>query len=208
MAVLVISYAREDKPLVHAVVALLDTAMGDVVTKAVFWDEHLVPGQPWFEQIAHHIDEAPRVFVFWCRHAAASKEMKREFVYALDRSKQVVPVLLDDTPLAPELAPMHGLDLRGAVRHAPRSFWRSTVTGFIALLGLFALAGRAASCQPTPGPVSDDTSLGIVVLLFVAWGVLRAFEVKRASRSAALNADAHERVVAEFSTYFPRASDS
>jgi hypothetical protein len=37
--------------------------------------------------------------------------------YALGQKKRVVPVLVDDTELAPELSPLHGIDLRGALHH-------------------------------------------------------------------------------------------
>ena len=40
--------------------------------------------------------------------------------YALERSKRVVPVLLDHTPLASELAPTQGIDLRGTIQHSLR----------------------------------------------------------------------------------------
>jgi hypothetical protein len=38
-------------------------------------------------------------------------------MYAFEQHKPVVPVLLDNTPLSVELAPIHGIDLRGAIRH-------------------------------------------------------------------------------------------
>jgi TIR domain-containing protein len=66
------------------------------------------------------IHAAPQLFVFWCEHSAVSRQVRREFMYAFKRKKRVVPVLLDDTPLAPRLAPIQGIDLRGAVAHAGR----------------------------------------------------------------------------------------
>ncbi len=117
MAVLVISYSRADRDRVRAVVTLLRAALRDV-EKAVFWDEDFDPGDPWFTQICQHIDSAPQLFVFWCRHSASSDQVRREFRYALGQGKRVVPVLMDNTALAAELAPIHGIDLRGAILHA------------------------------------------------------------------------------------------
>jgi hypothetical protein len=118
VATLVISYSRSDRTQVRAVVALLRAALRDI-EKAVFWDEDFEPGDSWFEQIRRHIDEAPQLFVFWCHHAARSEQVRREFLYAFACGKRVVPVLLDSTVLAPELAPIHGIDLREAVLHTP-----------------------------------------------------------------------------------------
>ena len=116
MATLVISYSRADQTQVRAVVSLLQGARRDI-EKAVFWDGQLEPGDPWFEQLKAHIDATPQLFVFWCDHACRSDQVRREFLYALGQHKRVVPVLLDDTPLAAELAPIHGIDLRGAIQH-------------------------------------------------------------------------------------------
>jgi TIR domain len=118
MAVLVISYARPDQPQVRAIVALLKAALRDI-DKAVFWDGEFEAGDPWFEQIKTNIDAAPQLFVFWCAHSSGSKQVRREFEYAFGAKKRVVPVLLDDTQLCDELSPIAGIDLRGALIHAP-----------------------------------------------------------------------------------------
>jgi len=116
MALLVISYSRDDQPQVRALVSLLRAGLRDI-ERAVYWDEQFEPGEPWFDQLKAYIDAAPQLFVFWCVHANTSPQVRREFTYALAKDKRVVPVLLDDTPLAAELAPIHGIDLRGAIRH-------------------------------------------------------------------------------------------
>jgi hypothetical protein len=117
MAVLVISYSRADRAQVRGIVSLLRGAMRGVVEQAVFWDGQLEPGDVWFDEIRKHIDAAPQLFVFWCAHSSASSEVRREFLYAFERKKNVIPVLLDDTPLSEELGRIHGIDLRGVVQH-------------------------------------------------------------------------------------------
>ena len=116
MAVLVISYSREDRTSVRQLVSLLRSALQGV-ERALFWDEDFEPGDLWFEQIQKQIDTTEQLFVFWCSHSAQSPQVNREFSYAFERNKRVVPVLLDNTPLSPELAPIHGIDLRAVVAH-------------------------------------------------------------------------------------------
>jgi hypothetical protein len=158
MAVLVISYSRADQAQVRALVALLKGGLRNV-EKAIYWDDQFEPGEPWFEQLKTHIDASPQLFVFWCDHSRASEQVRREFTYALERQKRVVPVLLDDTPLAPELAPIHGIDLRGAVRHT---------------------AGSAPGSVPPPAASSMGRTLltlaaSLVLLVGVAgWWALRS----------------------------------
>ena len=126
MATLVISYARADQPLVRGVVKLLRAAMSEI-DDAVYWDEDFEPGAAWFDQIKRSIDDAPQLFVFWCAHSAVSSQVLEELMYAINAGKVVVPVLLDDTSLSASLAPIHGVDLRTAVRHVATPHERSTL---------------------------------------------------------------------------------
>jgi hypothetical protein len=116
MGVVVISYSRADQAQVRAIVRLLRGAFRDI-DRAVYWDDDFEPGEDWFEQIKQHIDGSPQLFVFWCAHSAGSAQVRRELAYAIDRRKRVVPVLLDGTPMASELAGIHGIDLRDAIVH-------------------------------------------------------------------------------------------
>jgi hypothetical protein len=145
MPVLVISYSREDQPQVRALVSLLKAAFRGI-EKAVYWDGEFEPGDPWFEQIKQHIDAAPQLFVFWCRHSAASPHVKREFVYAFRWSKIVVPILLDNTPLAPELTRIHGIDLRdGSVITDPK-----LSPGWLTAPSLLRFANLERCCLTAP----------------------------------------------------------
>jgi|EndMetStandDraft_5_1072996.scaffolds.fasta_scaffold31878_4 hypothetical protein len=117
MAVLVISYARVDRPLVRGLVSLLRAGLQGI-DKTVFWDDDFEPGEPWFAQIAVQIEDCAQLFVFWCRHSADSPQVARELALALARGKRVIPVLVDDTPLNESLAPIQGIDLRNVVEHS------------------------------------------------------------------------------------------
>lgn len=164
MAMLVISYSRVDRSQVRGIVSLLRGAMRGIVDHAVFWDGQLEPGDLWFDEIRKHIDAAPQLFVFWCAHASASAEVRREFLYAVEQKKRVIPVLLDDTPLAAELAPISGIDLRGVVRHGEaalvpsRAVTRAAALRTLALAAAVALATlagvRVLSLRPLPNEVS------------------------------------------------------
>jgi hypothetical protein len=116
VSVLVVSYSRADQALVRTIVSLVKAVNSDL-ERAAYWDEDFEPGKPWFEQLKAYIDAAPKLFVFWCGHAAESAQVRREFLYAFEQRKTVIPVLLDDTDLPAELAPLHGIDLRPAVAH-------------------------------------------------------------------------------------------
>jgi hypothetical protein len=157
MAVLVISYSRADQAQVRALVSLLRGGLRGV-EKAVYWDEQFEPGEPWFEQLKFHIDSAPQLFVFWCDHSSSSEQVRREFTYALGQNKRVVPVLLDDTPLSAELAPIHGIDLRGAVRHGdgpPPT--RSRFAGkLLAVAATLTLLASGAAWWTLRDPVASD----------------------------------------------------
>jgi hypothetical protein len=136
MPILVISYSRVDRRLVRAVVQMLALAMRGI-EKAVFYDGDIEPGGLWFAELQANIDQAAQLFVFWCNRSFVSKEVRRELTYALEPRKRVVPVLLDNTPLADVLAPINGIDLRDVVQHsserrptpapvsAPQRTWRT-----------------------------------------------------------------------------------
>ena len=168
MATLVISYSRADQTQVRAVVSLLQGALRDI-EKAVFWDGQLEPGDPWFEQLKAHIDATPQLFVFWCDHSCRSDQVRREFLYALGQNKRVVPVLLDDTPLAAELAPIHGIDLRGAIQHdraplpqmRPKGLRFNAVAAAIVVAALMMLSlpvflSRHAPASSNPDPITTE----------------------------------------------------
>jgi hypothetical protein len=111
VAVIVISYARVDQKLVRGLVKLLRAALAGL-DRAVFWDEDLEAGEPWFEQVAREIKSTGKLFVFWCSHSAVSAQVARELQLAFETNVAVVPVLLDDTALPDTLAPIHGIDMR------------------------------------------------------------------------------------------------
>lgn len=102
----VLIYARADQAqAVRA--ARLAAVWGEVWT-----DQQLQPGDAWRQEVARRLLAARRVLVIWSTRAAASVEVGTEWRIALAGPGDVVPVLLDDTPLPGELAGRQGIDWR------------------------------------------------------------------------------------------------
>ena len=61
------------------------------------------------------ISEANVVLVFWCHHSQTSYEVRKEFALALEQGKDVLPLLMDGTPLPSKLATRRAIDFRDRV---------------------------------------------------------------------------------------------
>jgi hypothetical protein len=102
------SYSRKDAELVKQLVGLF--AAVDV---PVFRDEQSVkPGQKWRIAIDEALEQCQTILVFWCEHAAQSSEVRSEYERAIAIGKRVVPVLIDETALPPNLGQYQWVDLR------------------------------------------------------------------------------------------------
>jgi len=106
-----VSYSHADASLVAPVVKLLR------VNKAlVFQDiDRIQPGKKWRSEINKALAEAQLVVVFWCDHANRSNEVWKEWKAAIEQEKDLLPLLLDATPLPPELSEFQWIDFRGTV---------------------------------------------------------------------------------------------
>jgi hypothetical protein len=106
-----VSYSHSDESLVTPVVRLLR-----VNESLVFQDaDRIPPGKRWRDEIAKALAESNLVVVFWCRHASHSSEVSHEWRAALEQEKDLLPLLLDATPLPAELAVFQWIDFRGTV---------------------------------------------------------------------------------------------
>jgi len=122
-----ISYSSVDREIVAAAARLLRAAGA-----TVFQDiSDLQFGDNWDQALLKAIGQCERVMVFWSAAAARSTGVEREWRYALDAGKRIVPMSLDKTPLPPPLAALHGVPdlvemLRSAMQlAAPESSARS-----------------------------------------------------------------------------------
>ena len=106
-----VSYSHADAPLVAPVVSLLR-----VNTSLVFQDtDRIPPGKRWRDEIAKALAESNLVVVFWCDHASRSNEVSTEWRAAIAQGKDLLPLLLDATPLPSELGNYQWIDFRGTV---------------------------------------------------------------------------------------------
>jgi hypothetical protein len=107
-----VSYSPADNELVSAIVSLLSASNGAIVYCDA--DSIRTSGR-WREELEKAISEASMVLVFWCHHSNTSYEVRKEFALALERGKDVLPLLLDGTPLPGKLADRRSIDFRARV---------------------------------------------------------------------------------------------
>ena len=106
-----VSYSHDDAGLVTPVVKLLR-----LNNALVFQDlDSIELGKKWREQAGRALEEAHLVVVFWCVHSSHSSEVESEYKSALNTGKDLLPVLLDATPLPAELSEFQWIDFRGTV---------------------------------------------------------------------------------------------
>jgi hypothetical protein len=114
-----VSYSRDDESLVAPIVRLLR-----VNTVYVFQDvDGVRPGKRWREEIARGIAESNLVVVFWCRHELTSASVSEEWTAAIEQKKDLLPLLLDGTPLPKPLSEFQYIDFRATVgdNHGPEA---------------------------------------------------------------------------------------
>ncbi len=106
-----VSYSHADVSLVAPVVQLLR-----VNKSLVFQDvDGIQPGKRWRGEIAKALTQSHLVVVFWCDHARRSDEVSKEWNAAIEQEKDLLPVLLDATPLPSSLDEFQWIDFRGTV---------------------------------------------------------------------------------------------
>lgn len=102
-----VSYSPADSELVAAIVSLL-CANNSSLT-CCDGDSIRTSGR-WREELGTAISEANVVLVFWCHHSQTSYEVRKEFALALEQGKDILPLLLDGTPLPSKLANRRTID--------------------------------------------------------------------------------------------------
>ena len=180
-----VSYSHADASLVAPVVKLLR-----VNKSLVFQDvDDIQPGKRWRSEIAKGITKSHLVVVFWCNHASQSAEVSKEWKAAIEQEKDLLPLLLDATPLPSELGQFQWIDFRGTVganhgsivfsqrmalppapvRSARRLFLAGLAVAFaiVVVLSLFTWnASRAplpsTTFQPSPVMVWDTSKESLV----------------------------------------------
>lgn len=155
-----VSYCHADASLVAPVVKLLR-----VNKSLVFQDiDGIQPGKRWRSEIAKGLAESHLVVVFWCDHASRSDEVSNEWKAAIEQEKDLLPLLLDATPLPPELGEFQWIDFRGTVGRNHSSIVSSD-------------SDVRASAPPLKAPVKSGRWLSLAGLaaVFVAAVALSLF---------------------------------
>jgi TIR domain len=164
-ASLFISYSHRDSSLVRPIVGVLRGT-----AELVFHDASTIrPGSNWEQSIRNAIMGADIVVLFWCDHSSRSSEVRKEYEFALSSFKNVMPLLLDSTPLPENLSQFQWVDFRqlAAPNHRPPSrahrllntlFW-ATLTSLVAFLVWSSLAYQPGD-DASPGgiPRMPDSS--------------------------------------------------
>jgi hypothetical protein len=106
------SYSPADCELVSAIVSLLSSSN----SAFVYCDaDSIRTSDRWREELGTAVSEANVVLLFWCHHSHTSYEVRKEFAVALEQGKDVLPLLLDGTPLPSRLAARRCIDFRDRV---------------------------------------------------------------------------------------------
>ena len=107
-----VSYSPADSELVSAIIAILSSSNSAL---AYCDADSIRTGGRWREEVGNTISEADVVLMFWCYHSHTSYEVRKEFALALEHGKDVLPLLLDATPLPSKLADRRCIDFRAHV---------------------------------------------------------------------------------------------
>jgi hypothetical protein len=107
-----VSYSHVDSKLVTRLVELL-RVMGGRVFQDV---DSIPPGKRWRIVIEDSLRAASVVLLFWCEHSSRSREVRREWMRGMCTNKDIVPALVDGTPLDARLKQYQYIDLRSLFR--------------------------------------------------------------------------------------------
>ena len=179
-------YSHADAALVAPVVKLLR-----VNKSLVFQDtDGIQPGKRWRDEIAKALAESDLVVVFWCDHACRSTEVSTEWKGAIEQEKDVLPLLLDTTPLPLELGQFQWIDFRGTVGANHSS---------IELPEEVVWQGPESSSAPSPGSMRGlslravwSALAGVAVVVARVFSVVQDLPIKSGEGGAPYRQEAPE----------------
>lgn len=150
-----ISYSRLSERFVQQIVDDLRRCG----VEDVWWDDHLTGGQDWWQRILEQIRQADVLVCLVDVGASESLAVRREYKYANDLGKTIIPILLTEdinvSQLPDELAGKQYVDYRPEIlRHTMTSAWR------------FASYLQHSLYQPRYPPSRSD----LVRQLTILWG--------------------------------------
>jgi len=154
-----VSYSHKDVGLVQPVVRLL-RATEDLVFQDL---DGIKPGRKWRREMEEALYTAQLFILFWCYHSSRSAEVRKEYQLVLTTGKDVLPVLLDTTPLPQQLNEFQWVDFRHLVGSAHRSYrhWATLTVVLMVMVGFSLFFARPPLSQheafqrysPIPSPL-------------------------------------------------------
>lgn len=107
-----VSYDPADGELVAAIVSVLCANNSALLCCDA---DTLRTGRGPRDELRQTIAESDVVLVFWCHHSFTSYDVRKESELALEQGRDILPLLLDGTPLPRKLADRRCIDLRDRV---------------------------------------------------------------------------------------------
>ena len=108
-----ISYANKHEAVVRSF-----HSYSTIFSSEIFFDQRSIPlGSDFPRQICSAIDNCEVFILMWCACASESSWVIMELDRALNADKKIVPVLLSDYPLPPEVERKNGIKLNFELCH-------------------------------------------------------------------------------------------
>ncbi|HEY1984238.1 MAG TPA: TIR domain-containing protein [Terracidiphilus sp.] len=135
-----LSYSREDSEFALRLARELKTAGARV------WIDQLdiEPGARWVQAVEEAMSGAARMLVVLSPASVASANVANEFLFALEESKRVIPVLYQDCKIPFQLRPFHYADFR-----------TDFAGGLASLLRVMQGSGIEAAASAASAPMAD-----------------------------------------------------
>ena len=110
------SYAREDLRAIRKLDPIL------IVNYCIVWRDEtsLFGGQHWPKAIGEAIQTSDFMLLVWSKNTERSKMVEFEWNTAIALGKDVIPCLIDETPLPPTLTSINGILLDDFARDFPK----------------------------------------------------------------------------------------
>ncbi len=142
------------------------------------------PGRQWRRQINEALEAASLVVLFWCLHSRDSEEVSNEYTSAIRANRDIVPLLLDDTPLPQPLHEYQWVDFRHLAGPAHRAVVaaESSEGSPVASTTRDIMVRRPAKPVPAAKKMSRPAAVGAVLLLI--FGALSGYLALSQSRSS------------------------
>jgi TIR domain len=107
-----VSYSHEDAEIVSPVIRLLRSTGAPIFRDS----DGISPGKRWRVVLDNSLRGSDVVIVFWSRRAKESAEVESEWRKALELKKDIIPVLLDETPVDVSLGEYQWIDFRSIIK--------------------------------------------------------------------------------------------